>query len=47
VAKFKYLAMTVANQNLIEEEIRGYWIPVMLAIIEYRIFCLLICCLKT
>jgi L-amino acid N-acyltransferase YncA len=45
VAQFRYLGMTI-NQNLIQEEIRGAGIRVMLATIQSRTFCLLVCCLK-
>jgi hypothetical protein len=38
VAEFRYLGMTVTNQYFINEE--------MLATIQFRIICLLICCLK-
>jgi hypothetical protein len=44
LAKYGYLGTTVTNQNLISE---GEWIRVMLATIQSRTFCLLVCCLKT
>jgi ribosomal protein S2 len=47
VSQFRYLGTTITNQNLIQEEIRGYRIQVMLATIQSRTFCLLVYCLKT
>jgi hypothetical protein len=46
-SQFKYLGTTVTNQNLIREEIKGDWILVMLATIQSRTFCLLVCYRKT
>jgi hypothetical protein len=43
VEQFRYLGTTITNQNLIQEEIKR----VMLAIIQSRTFCLLVCYLKT
>jgi hypothetical protein len=47
VARFRYLGTTVTNQNLIQEKIRRYWIRVMLATIQFPIFCIIVSCLKT
>jgi hypothetical protein len=47
VAQFKYVGMTVTNQNLIQEEIKRRLNSVMLATIRSRTFCLLVCRLKT
>jgi hypothetical protein len=46
MAQFRYLGTTVTNQNLIQEEIKKRLILVMLATIQSRTFCLLVCCLK-
>jgi hypothetical protein len=40
VAKFKYLRMTLTNQNDIHDEIKCRLNSGMLAIIRYSIFCL-------
>jgi hypothetical protein len=47
VAQFTYLGTTITNQNLIQEEIKEDWIRTILATIQSRTFCLLVCCLKT
>jgi hypothetical protein len=45
-AKLKCLGTTVTNQNLIQEEIKSR-VHSGNAILQFRTFCLLICCLKT
>jgi hypothetical protein len=40
VAKFKYLGMIITNQNGIRDEIKSRLKSGMLAIIQYKIFCL-------
>jgi hypothetical protein len=45
VAKLKCLGATVTNQNLIRDEIKSR-VNSGIAAIQFRIFCLLICCLK-
>jgi hypothetical protein len=47
VSQFKYLGMTITNQNLIQRKLRGDGILVMLGTIQCRTFCLLVCCQKT
>jgi hypothetical protein len=47
VAWFKYLGLTVTNQNYIHEQIKSSLIQGMLATIQFRIFCLPILSLKT
>jgi hypothetical protein len=47
VSQFIYWEMAVTNQNLIQEEIERRLILVMLATIQPRTFCLLVCCRKT
>jgi hypothetical protein len=47
VAQLRNLGMTVINQNLIREKLRGDWILVMVATIPSRNFCLLVWYLKT
>jgi hypothetical protein len=54
VSQIIYLGTTVASQNLfqeelrlIQEELRGVRILVLLATIRSRTFCLLVCCRKT
>jgi hypothetical protein len=49
MAQFKCLETTVTNNNLIERgrgELRGDLIRVMLAVIQPRTFCLVVCCVK-
>jgi hypothetical protein len=47
VAQFKYLGMTVTIKIWFRGKLRGDRIRVMLATIQNRTFCLLICCQKT
>jgi L-lysine 2,3-aminomutase len=47
VAQFRYFGTTVTNQSLIKEEIKRTLNRVMLATIQSRSICLLVCCLKT
>jgi hypothetical protein len=47
VSQFKYFGTTVTNQNLLQEEIKRTWNSDMLATIQSRTFCLLVCCRKT
>jgi hypothetical protein len=44
VSQFKYVGTTVTNQNLIQKEIKKRLILLMLATIQSRTFCLLVCC---
>jgi hypothetical protein len=46
VSQFKYLRVTLPNQNLIQRKLRGDSILVLLATIGSRTFCHLVCCLK-
>jgi hypothetical protein len=46
-SQFKYLGMTVTNQNLIEEENKRRQNTGMLAAIQSGNFCLLVCYFKT
>jgi hypothetical protein len=46
VAQFRYLGMTITNQNLIQEEFKRRLI-LGTACHQSRIFCLPLCCLKT
>jgi hypothetical protein len=43
---FRYLGMTVADQNLIHDEIKSRLNLGNLRTIQFRTFCLLVCCLK-
>jgi hypothetical protein len=43
VEQFRYLGMTITNRNLIQEKIKRR----LLATIQSRTFCLLVCCLET
>jgi hypothetical protein len=47
VANFRYLRTTITNQNLIQEEIKRRLNSGNACYIQSRIFCLLVCCLKT
>jgi len=53
VEEFKYLGITLTNQNSIQEEIKSRlkklrtdWSRGMLAVIRCRIFCVPVCCTK-
>jgi hypothetical protein len=47
MAKFKCLGTIVTNQNCITKKLRAYKIQVMLATIQFGIFCLPFSSLKT
>jgi hypothetical protein len=47
VTQFKYLGMTVTNQNLIQEEIKRRLNSCNACYQQSKSFCLLVCCLKT
>jgi hypothetical protein len=46
VALFRYLGTTITNENLIQKEIKRKLNSGMLATIQSRTFCPLVCCLK-
>jgi hypothetical protein len=47
VAQFKYLGTTLQIKTWFKRKFRGVWIKVMLANIQSRTFCFLVCCLET
>jgi hypothetical protein len=47
VAQFKYFGVTVADQYLIQEEVKRKLNWAMFATIQSRTFLILVCCLKT
>jgi hypothetical protein len=47
VALLRYLGAAVAKQNMVQEEIKRRLISDMLATIQCRTFCVLVCCIKT
>jgi hypothetical protein len=47
MAQFKYLGKTITNEILIQEEIERRLNSGMLATIQCRTFCPIVCCLKT
>jgi hypothetical protein len=46
VAQFRYWGTTVTDDNLIEEKIKRRLNCLTLAAIQFRTFCLLVCCRK-